>query len=356
MRIIHVLHSHGYGGAENHCLTMMQGQRSAGHEVMFAGPLDSWLGNACAAQGIPAKHIPMHGLFDIVSHWKLSQLARQSHADIVHGHLIRGAMYAGRAGNKRHRPLSICTAHATTAKTHMQRCGHIIAVSDAVRQNLVGAGYRPEQITVILNGVPDHTSNGEPSMRQALRQELGIADNITAVVNAGRFIHDKGQDLLLRALQQTPTDVHFYLIGDTNTEFGQQISQMVFDSTRVHFLGFRKDVQRILPAFDIYAMSSRREALPLSLVEALAARLPVVATIVGGVPEIVLHEETGLLVPSGNADAIAKAITRLHDDPKLAERLSRTGRAFFEDRLTDRKMVEQTLAVYQSCLDQVHRS
>lgn len=356
MRIIHVLHSHGYGGAENHCLTLMEGQRRAGHEIMFAGPTDSWLGQACATQGIPATHLPMHGLFDVYSHWKLGRLARQWRADIVHGHLIRGAMYAGRAGQKRHRPLSICTAHATTAKTHMHRCGHIIAVSDAVRHNLVAAGYAPEQITVILNGVTDQTPHIEPSARHALRKELGISDSVTAVVNAGRFIHDKGQDLLLKALEQMPESVHLYLIGDTNTVFGQHIRQTPIDQTRVHFLGYRNDVQRILPAFDIYALSSRREALSLSLVEAFAASLPVVATIVGGVPEVVLHEETGLLVPPDNADGLAHAINRLHDDPALAERLSRTARAYFETRLTDHHMVDQTLAVYQRCLDQAHHS
>lgn len=369
MRIVHVLHSHGYGGAENHVMMMMQGQRAAGHAVMFAGPLDSWLGKACADAGIEATHIPMHGLYDPWSHWQLGRLVKRWQPDIVHGHLIRGAAYAGRAGHMQRKPLAVCTAHATTAKTHMQRCAQIVAVSDAVKRNLVAAGYAAERISVVHNGVPDGphgASQGSPegraALRLALRHELGIPDGVFAVVNAGRFIHDKGQDLLLQALSQTPGDaqsgVHVYLIGDPATEFGatfEQMRQALRETqpdvaARLHLLGYRKDVQRILPAFDAYALSSRREALPLSLVEAFAARLPVIATTVGGVPEIVLHENTGLQVPPDDAVALGQAMARLHGDADLAARLAMAGRQHYAQELTAERMVERTLAVYTQAL------
>lgn len=355
MRIVHVLHSHGYGGAENHALTMMKGQRAKGHEVLFAGPLDSWIGRACAAEGIEAVHIGMHGLYDLVSHWRLKRLVHGWRADIVHGHLIRGAMYAGNAGHRTRKPVAMCTAHATTAKTHMHKCAHIIAVSAAVRDNLIRAGYEPDCITVVHNGVQDGPSDGSAAERASLRSELGIPDGVTAVVNAGRFIHDKGQDLLLAALAHTPNDVHLYLIGDPDTEFGRQVRSQHHDAARVHFLGYRKDVQRILPAFDIYALSSRREALPLSLVEAFAARLPVVATTVGGVPEIVLHEFTGLQVPPEDAQALGQAIARLHTNPALMQTLARQERQHFEQHLTADRMVEQTLEVCARALQRTER-
>jgi glycosyltransferase involved in cell wall biosynthesis len=163
-------------------------------------------------------------------------------------------------------------------------------------------------------------------------------------------VNDKGQELLLQAMARWPADVHLYLIGDPDTEYGRLARQVPHDASRVHFLGYRKDVQRILPAFDIYALSSRREALPLSLVEAFAACLPVVATAVGGVPEIVLQDETGLLVPAGDAAALGKAVARLHDDPALRRALAARGRQYFEQNLTVERMVEQTLAVYTQAL------
>lgn len=352
MRIVHVLHSHGYGGAENHALTMMVGQRAAGHEVAYAGPLDSWLGQRCADEGISTCHVGMHGLYDIVSHWKLRRFVRQWRADIVHGHLIRGAMYAGKAGRRDRAPLAICTAHATTARTHMDQCAHIIAVSAAVRNNLIRSGYDSQAITVIHNGVPDGPPTAEAATRQALRRELGIRDDVLAVVNAGRFIRDKGQDLLVQALAQTPVNVHLFLIGDPATPFGDQVRTLPHDTARVHFLGYRNDVQRILPAFDAYALSSRREALPLSLVEAFAARLPTVATTVGGVPEILSHEENGLQVPPEDVIALGTALTRLHTDPALRQALAANGRAYFESHLTAERMVEQTLALCARLLAQ----
>ena len=369
MRIVHVLHSHGYGGAENHVMMMMQGQRAAGHTVMFAGPLDSWLGKACAEAGIEAAHIPMHGLYDPWSHWQLGRLVKRWRPDIVHGHLIRGAAYAGRAGHMQRKPLAVCTAHATTAKTHMQRCAQIVAVSDAVKRNLVAAGYAAERISVVHNGVPDGphgASHGSPeeraALRLALRHELGIPEGVFAVVNAGRFIHDKGQDLLAKAMGQTSGDaqsgVHLYLIGDPATAYGDNLRQTLQTlrdidvklADRIHLLGYRKDVQRILPAFDAYALSSRREALPLSLVEAFAARLPVIATTVGGVPEIVLHEDTGLQVPPEDATALGLAMARLHGDADLAERLAASGRQHYEQHLTAEHMVASTLGVYARAL------
>ena len=359
MRIVHVLHSHGYGGAESHALLMMKGQREAGHAVCYAGPMDSWLGRSCTAAGIEGEHIPMHGLLDVWSHWKLRQLVRRWRADVVHGHLIRGAMYAGRAGHRSRAPLAVCTAHATTARTHMQRCGHIIAVSGAVRDGLLSAGYPERDVSLIYNGVPEGPPPPSPDQRAALRLELGIPQSAFAVVNAGRFVRDKGQDLLIEALRQTDPAVHLYLIGDPDTEFGRTLGDTLAAlpaalAERVHRLGYRQDVQRLLPAFDAFALSSRREALSIAVIEAFAARLPVVATRVGGVPEIVRDLDTGLLVPPEDPAALAQGIERLHTEPALARRLAESGRQQHTEHLTAHAMVERTLALYQRCLHPSH--
>src|SRR5690606_35221824 len=182
-------------------------------------------------------------------------------------------------------------AHATTATKHMGHCAHIIAVSQAVAKNLHAHGHPADKVSVVYNGMPDVLHED----REALRQELCIAKDAHAVVNVGRFIRDKGQDLLVDAIRQCPPDMHLYLIGDPQTPYGQQVRHLARDLPRAHFLGYRGDVQRLLPAFDAYALSSRREALGLSIVEASAASLPIVATAVGGVPEVILDGQTGLL-------------------------------------------------------------
>lgn len=354
MRIVHVLHSHGYGGAESHALLMMRLQRDAGHEVCYAGPMDSWLGRECEKASIACEHIPMHGLFDLWSHWKLRSLLKRFRADIVHGHLIRGAMYAGRAGHRHHAPVAICTAHATTARTHMRRCAHIIAVSGAVRDGLLAAGYAERDVSLVYNGVPEGPEPPSPEQRAALRAELGIPNDAFAVAHVGRFVRDKGQDLLVQAMRTVPAGVHLYLIGDPATEFGREVQALLTAepalAERMHCLGFRPDVQRLLPAFDAFALASRREALSIAVIEAFAARVPVVATRVGGVPEIVRHEDTGLLVPTEDAAALAQGITRLNADADLRERLITNGERLYQEQLTARSMLERTLALYRRCL------
>lgn len=357
MRIVHVLHSHGYGGAESHALLMMKLQREAGHEVCYAGPMDSWLGRECEKAGIACEHIPMHGLFDLWSHWKLRSLLKRVRADIVHGHLIRGAMYAGRAGHRHRAPVALCTAHATTARTHMQRCAHIIAVSGAVRDGLLAAGYAERDVSLVYNGVPEGPMAPSVEQRAALRTELGIPFDTFAVAHVGRFVRDKGQDLLVQAMRSVPAGVHLYLIGDPATDFGREVQALLAAepalAARVHCLGFRPDVQRLLPAFDAFALASRREALSIAVIEAFAARVPVVATRVGGVPEIVRHEDTGLLVPTEDAAALAQGMARLSADADLRARLVAGGEQLYQTQLTARSMLERTLALYQRCLASV---
>ncbi len=350
MRIVHVLHSRGYGGAENHALVLMKGQRAAGHEVTFAGLADSWLGRACVDAGIPVYHVRMAGVYDLWSAWQLRRFVHRWGADIVHGHLIRGARYAGLAGHLRRRPLAICTAHATTARTHMSRCAHIIAVSEAVRQAVIGAGYKAANVSTIWNGMPDGPAEAD---RAALRAELGIPAGQRAWVNTGRFNADKAQDLLVQAWLALPeaakADMGLYLIGDADNAYGHEVRARVAGDPRVHFLGYRQDVQRILPAFDAYALSSRREALGLSIIEAMAASLPVVAARVGGVPEVVVDGETGCLVQANDAQALAAGMARLLD-PALGRQWGLAGRKRYLAHFTDRGMAQAILDLYTHLL------
>jgi glycosyltransferase involved in cell wall biosynthesis len=347
MRIIHVLHSHGYGGAENHVIILMRGQIAQGHEVMFVGPLDSWLGKACKEHGIPATHLRMSGLYDVFSHLKLWRLVRSWKADVVHGHLIRASYYAGWAGQRAQRPLAMCTAHTTNAVKHMDRCAHIIAISKAIRQNLVDHGHPAHGVSTIYNGVPDSPA----SPREALRRELGIDDKTVAVVHVGRFVKDKAQDTLVRSMMDVAhPEVKLFLIGQDDTDFGREVHALPQEKQRVQYLGFRGDVQRLLPAFDVYAQPSRREGMGLAILEAFAARLPVIASEVGGMPEVVRHEQTGLLIPPNDPPALAAAISRLAQDQALAQRLAQAGRHFYDEHLRADTMVTQTLATYERCL------
>ncbi|MCW7536293.1 glycosyltransferase family 4 protein [Aquabacterium sp. A7-Y] len=347
MRIVQVLHSHGYGGAERHALTLMQGLREQGHEVLYAGPQDGWLAQACRSAGFSTEGLRMSGLFDLPSYLKLRRLLQDWRADIAHGHLVRGAQYVGLAATRLPGVTALCTAHATTAAKHMRRCRHIIAVSDAVKANLVRHGYPTTGVTVIHNGMPP----GPPPQREAQRAALGIRPDTFAVFSAGRFIRDKGQDLMVRALRQSRTRWSLFLAGDTATPFGAEVRALAGEDPRIRFLGYRDDVQALLPAFDAYVSASRREAFPLALVEASAAALPIVATAVGGVPELVVDGRTGLLVPTEDAAALNGALSRLVQERQLAQALGQAAHAQYLQRFTVKQMVERTAALYRAQME-----
>ncbi|MFZ5528343.1 MAG: glycosyltransferase [Pseudomonadota bacterium] len=343
MRIIHVLHSHGYGGAENHALTRMAAQAQAGHEVLYAGRSDSWLAQRCQAAGIQTHALRMAGLFDPASHLSLRRLVARWAPDIVHGHMVRGAFYAGWAASAHRGSTAICTAHATTARKHMGRCRHIIAVSNAVAANLLAHGQPRDKVSVVHNGIPDLPTVD----RDEVRRQLGIPQDVFAVVNVGRFVRDKGQDLLVQALSRCPAHVHLYFVGEPDTDFGQHIKAQAQGQARIHFLGYRGDVPQLMAAFDAYASASRREALGLSLVEAAAAHLPTVATAVGGVPEVVLDGLSGILVPSEDVDAIARGIEALVLNPSQAQAMGRAAREHYLRQFTLDSMFAGTQAVYR---------
>jgi glycosyltransferase involved in cell wall biosynthesis len=183
--------------------------------------------------------------------------------------------------------------------------------------------------------------------RAAVRQALGITPDQFAIVNVGRFVRDKGQDIAVQALASLPDAAHLYLVGDPATEFGQHVQALAAASSRVHFLGYRGDVPQLLGAFDAYLSSSRREALGLSLVEGAAAALPTVATSVGGVPEVVLDGQTGLLVPSEDAAALAQGLQRLMTQPGLAQQMGVAARAHYLNTFTVQRMLDDTLQVYR---------
>lgn len=346
MRIIQVIRSMTFGGAENHVLSLSLGLRARGHEILVAAPAGSWIDAQCQANGLPVETVPMRGIADVFSYWKLHRLIQRWRADIVHAHQVRPSQYVGIAALGT-RAVPVSTVHSTTSSKHMRRCRHLIAVADAVKENLVRHRYPEERITRIYNGVPDVVRGA----RSLLRRELHIPEGQVAVVLAGRFHRDKGQDWLVEAGKACVDNIHVYFIGDMATPFGQEVTALAGGDARFHFLGYRPDVQRILPAFDLYAAPSRREAFSLALVEASAARLPIVGMRVGGIPESVLDGETGLLVEAGNTAAFALAIQKLASNPALREKMGYRARERYEQLFTVEQMLAQTEQVYQRLLE-----
>ncbi|MGB5833979.1 MAG: glycosyltransferase family 4 protein, partial [Thiohalocapsa sp.] len=272
--------------------------------------------------------------------------ARRVGADLIHSHATRGARYA-RFARALTGTAMVSTAHSTNAGKHFGRADRIIAVSHAVAHSLESRGYDRGRIVVVHNGVPDVRW---VSAACTLRQELGVPPDRPLIGLVGRFIRDKGQDIAIDALSRLSVPAHLALIGDHATPWGRDMrlqSGSAAAGDRIHFVGFRDDVREQLGDCDLVVAPSRREALSLALIEAAAAGVPVVASSIGGIPEVVTDGETGILVAPEDPARLARAIDSLITDQAIRVRFGHAARRRYENHFSLQPMLDATEAVYR---------
>jgi glycosyltransferase involved in cell wall biosynthesis len=217
----------------------------------------------------------------------------------------------------------------------------IITVSEADAELAARCAIVPSgKLVVVHNGIPDTSCRASP----------GRAD-IPVVVMVGRFSPQKDHELLVGAMSRLRETARLALIGDGPTQGRiRDRARALGLAPRVDFLGTRGDVDEILAAAQIAVLASRWEGLPLAVLEAMRAGLPVIASDVGGVSEAVSDGRTGFLVPRGAESIFADRLRRLIVDPPLRAQMGDAGRTAYEARFTSKRMLEQTLAVYRSTL------
>jgi len=210
---------------------------------------------------------------------------------------------------------------------------HLTVVCQSAYYHALSLGVNPQRLHHIANGVDIDESIIQPAA--SLHNVLGLPKATTLVGYIGRLAPEKGPDLFLRMarlLANDPHDVHFVLIGDGPLR--RTLEKMAGDlalTNRVHFTGVRDDVDALLPSLALTVLSSHAEGMPLALMEAMAAGLAVVATSVGGVPELVEHGYSGYLVPPEDPRALAEAVKELLDNGPLRLRMGAAARARARD-------------------------
>jgi glycosyltransferase involved in cell wall biosynthesis len=223
----------------------------------------------------------------------------------------------------------------------------VLAVSEAIRGVLLRDGAAPERVRVVHEGVADRPP--APGGAEALAA-LGVPDGAPVVGNVAALTGHKDHATLLRAarivLDRAPR-ARFVIVGD-----GELRPRLLALHRELGlgqgclFAGFRDDVDRLLPAFAVFCLSSHMEGLGTSLLDAMAFARPVVATRAGGIPDAVEDGVTGRLVPPRDPAALAAALLELLDDAPRRDAMGRAGRRRFQERFTADRMVEATLAVY----------
>jgi glycosyltransferase involved in cell wall biosynthesis len=219
-----------------------------------------------------------------------------------------------------------------------------------LRGHLTGEGFPERQVQVIHNGIYMQAAPG-PAARREARRRLGVEPEHVVIGSVGRLDPVKDFPTMVRAfhdVRRVLPQSRLVIIGDgpERPTLGAEIVRLGLTDSVV-MTGHREDVASLLPALDIYANSSIFEGVSLTILEAMAAALPVVATRVGGTPEVVLEGETGRLVPARDARIMAKVLLNLASDADTAKRMGANARRRVERHFSIQQMVDRYAAVYR---------
>jgi glycosyltransferase involved in cell wall biosynthesis len=229
----------------------------------------------------------------------------------------------------------------------------VICVSEDLREQCLGCGVPARRCVLIENAIDTQQYTRRVSRAEAKRA-LGIPPHRYVIGAVGRLSAEKGFDLLIRAvgrLLQQGFDLELIIAGegDQRRPLEALVSELGHDD-RIHLLGYRSNTLGCYEAMDVYALSSLSEGLPNVILEAMAFRIPVAATGVGAVPQVIAHEENGLLVESGDAVQLGSALARLLADADLRDRLGKAGRWTVEARFSFERRMERIREIYDELL------
>jgi len=292
-----------------------------------------WLAKECTKRGFQPEAFSLRRPLDWRCLQGLIDILRRRDVDLVHSHEFTMAFYGAAASRWLHKPHVITMHGGQRVLSHwrrrlafrwsMRQSRAVAAVSGATRQLFLDALHlSPDAITVVHNGIVGPPA-GDPA---GFRRELGVSQDEVLIVSVGNLYPVKGHHVLLQALAQLaaradlpPWRMALAGRGRETDRLKQFAGEQGLD--RVHFLGHRPDVPDILAAADVWVMPSLSEGLPLALLEAMFAGKAVVASSVGGIPEVIQPELDGLLVAPNDPPALAGALGRLILDAGLRTRL-----------------------------------
>lgn len=359
MRILHLLVPAPYGGLESVVRTLSAAQVTAGH-VVAAGlvapnGIATPLRDELEAAGVDATRLPVGGRSYLRERREVGRLCRRIQPDVVHTHGYRSDVLHGPMGRRQGIP-TVSTVHGFTGGDGrnrlyerlqlraLRRSDAVVAVSAPLVDRLAAAGVPRERIWLCRNA----GATVEPLPRADARARLGLGAGGPARIGwIGRLSREKGADVLLEAMPAlADRDVALSIIGDGPERAALEARVAERGLTeRVRWHGPVPNAAAHLGAFDVVVLSSRTEGTPMVLLEAMAAGVPVVATRVGGVPDVVSDAEA-LLVESEDPGALAAAIRRVLDEPEATARRAGAARARARDEHGVAAWVERHDRIY----------
>jgi glycosyltransferase involved in cell wall biosynthesis len=338
-----VLFTHGWkagqaGGAETHVINLIRGMSQRGHRIVFV--TGSALSAESGANPVPVLahyQLPFQTLNPadkIRACHQLEEIVRRHAPALLHAHHRTGGYYAEWICRK-HRVPYVVTVHdpwlsAPLKRFHGRVFRRLIAVSEFIRQGVIRRFcFPPDVVKTIHNGV-DHArfANVVPEDALRFRYQYGVRQEEVVISLVGRISRIKGHYDLVRALRLLPKELNYRCLIVGEGKLKKPLESLVEAGAlrpRVTFCGYRADIPVVMAGSDAVLLPSYREPFGLTLVEAMLSRKPVIASNMGGIPEIVTHDHDGLLFEAGDVTGLAANIEKLVSDRQLRSRLAMAG-------------------------------
>jgi len=366
-KILQLIDGLNIGGAEVLLVDLVRGSKEAGYDVSVGystyGPLEKNL----VTLEISCTRLPRLGRVDPILLLRMCQLILREKPDIVHTHLFKSDLHGRLAARLCGVPVVISTSHNNDVWARRFPLGifygftakltdKVIAVSNEVREYQIQyTGISPHKIIVIDNGVNVQRFANQEDAGLSLRHEFQISVGAPLIGIIGRLQPQKDHENFLKAAVQIRSklpDARFLVVGDgpLREELLAQAQTLGLGSS-VIFCGIRQDIPAVMAAIDLLVISSKWEGLPVTLLEGMAARRPIVSTAVGGVPNVVADGQAALLVPSEDSLALANACLKILQDPALAQSLAQAGYERVKNQFSLDAMIGKTLKLYEELLE-----
>jgi glycosyltransferase involved in cell wall biosynthesis len=359
---LHIDTARTWRGGQNQVLLTVLGLRAIEHrQVLVAHPEGELYRRALEGPDL----IPLapRSEVDLTAAWKLSRIIRQWRPEIVHAHDPHAVAMAALAlsfSAPTPRPALVASrrvdfhlqAHSFSRWKYRQ-VDLFIAASEAIRHVLEKDGIPPRRVVIVHDGIDVAKIQRLPAID--VHAEFWLPHGAPVLANVAALVPHKGQKFLVDAMPHVLGEVPdarliIFGEGELRAELEHQVKAHRIEK-HVLMPGFREDVLQLMKSVDVFVMSSVTEGLGSTILDAMAMKLPVVATRAGGIPEAVVHGRTGLLVPPGDARALAQAIVEVLKDAKLRQQMGEAGAARVSEQFGVGRLLSGTLAAYKRAIE-----
>jgi len=354
MRLLEIVSGVTACGATVHTLQIAKELHRRGNAVTLMSKPGAWVLQQAQQAGVPTVESCMRRL-PLSDLKAAAQFVRENRIEVLLAHMSGANNFAVWLSRLARVP-AVLRAHAHTLHFHWRMADHIIAVSEQTRLYHIRRNFVPPTRISTVHGFVDPARLVVPDkgVRQAVRAELGLSPTDFVVGVIGNIIPRKGQIYLVRALPQVIArypQVRVLLVGVVHPpRYGDRVrreAQRLGVSPHLLWLGERTDVPRLLQAIDVYALPTLSDMLPMALLEAMWAKVPVLATTAGGVPEAIIDGVEGWLVPPRDPEALAHALVEIIENPDERTRRAQNAHQRVQNSFTVQPQVAKIEAILQ---------